>query len=71
MSLAWLLHQGKHVIPIPGTTQLPHLTENMAASQIKLNDSQLALLDNVFEHNKISGPRYPANTQVEIDTEEF
>ena len=71
LSLAWLLHQGKHIIPIPGTTQISHLTENMAASQIKLNDSQLAQLDNVFEHNKISGPRYPANTQVEIDTEEF
>ncbi|MEP1444697.1 MAG: aldo/keto reductase [Paraglaciecola sp.] len=71
LSLAWLLHQGKHVIPIPGTTQLSHLTENMAASEISLTDKQLALLDKVFDYKKISGPRYPAATQVEIDTEEF
>lgn len=71
LSLAWLLHQGKHVIPIPGTTQLSHLTENLAASEISLTDKQLALLDKVFDYKKISGPRYPAATQVEIDTEEF
>lgn len=71
LSLAWLLHQGKHIIAIPGTTQVAHLRENMAASQISLSDVQLALLDTVFAYNKISGPRYPAATQVEIDTEEF
>lgn len=71
LSLAWLLHQSQHVIPIPGTTQLSHLSENMAASQIHLNADQLTLLDKVFEPNNISGPRYPAATQVEIDTEEF
>ena len=71
LSLAWLLHQGNHVIPIPGTTQLSHLTENMSASEISLNDKQLALLDKVFDNSQISGPRYPTATQVEIDTEEF
>ena len=71
LSLAWLLHQGQHVIPIPGTTQLSHLSENMAASQIHLNADQLTLLDKIFEPNKISGPRYPAATQAETDTEEF
>ncbi|MEP4892291.1 MAG: aldo/keto reductase [Aliiglaciecola sp.] len=71
LSLAWLLHQGEHIIPIPGTTQLSHLTENISASQIRLNTEQLALLANVFAPSKISGSRYPTATQVEIDTEEF
>lgn len=71
LSLAWLLHQGSHVIPIPGTTQLSHLIENMEASKISLSYKQLALLDTVFDYTKISGARYPAATQVEIDTEEF
>jgi aryl-alcohol dehydrogenase-like predicted oxidoreductase len=71
LSLAWLLHQGQHIVPIPGTTQISHLDDNVAAAQISLNASQLALLDQVFSHQQISGPRYPAATQVEIDTEEF
>jgi aryl-alcohol dehydrogenase-like predicted oxidoreductase len=71
LSLAWLLHQGNHVIPIPGTTQLAHLSENMAASEISLSEKQLALLDEVFNYKEINGPRYPAATQMEIDTEEF
>ncbi|WJG09558.1 aldo/keto reductase [Aliiglaciecola sp. LCG003] len=71
LSLAWLLHQGDHVVPIPGTTQVAHLRDNIAASQVRLNASQLSLLDKVFEHKQISGPRYPAATQLEIDTEEF
>ena len=71
LSLAWLLHQGSHVIPIPGTTQLAHLTENMAVSKISLSHKQLATLNKVFADKKISGPRYPAATQLEIDTEEF
>lgn len=71
LSLAWLLHQGKHVLPIPGTTQVTHLHDNMAAPQITLNASQLALLDKVFAHQQICGARYSALTQTEIDTEEF
>ena len=71
LSLAWLLHQGEHIVAIPGTTQLAHLRDNMAAAKLQLNPEQLALLDRVFAHQHISGPRYPAATQAEIDTEEF
>ncbi|GAA6186631.1 aldo/keto reductase [Aliiglaciecola sp. NS0011-25] len=71
LSLAWLLHQGPHVLPIPGTTKTTHLQDNIRASAIKLNDLQIKKLDTVFEHKNISGSRYPAATQNEIDTEEF
>lgn len=71
LSLAWLLHQGDHIHVIPGTTQIAHLRENVAASRVALTKQQLHKLNQVFDHRNISGPRYPASTQLEIDTEEF
>jgi aryl-alcohol dehydrogenase-like predicted oxidoreductase len=71
LSLAWLLRQGEHIHPIPGTTKVAHLRDNIAASKMQLNQEQLAKLNHVFAHQNISGARYPAATQLEIDTEEF
>lgn len=71
LNLAWVLHQGDHIHPIPGTTQIKHLTENLVAAQIELTQEQLSKLNSAFDHKNISGPRYPAATQAEIDTEEF
>lgn len=71
LSLAWLLHQGDHIHLIPGTTQVSHLCDTVAASTISLTRRHLEKLSQVFDHNNISGPRYPAATQLEIDTEEF
>ena len=44
VALAWLLAQGDHVIPIPGTTSVEHLEENMAAAEIVLDAETLAEL---------------------------
>lgn len=71
VSLAWLLHQGKHVLPIPGTTNVAHLQENMAASLIRLSAAQLQELHSAFAPPNISGDRYPPATQAEIDTEDY
>lgn len=71
LSLAWLLQQGEHIIPIPGTTQLVHLQDNMHSTKVQLNQQQLLELNNTFAPQNISGPRYPEATQHEIDTEEF
>jgi aryl-alcohol dehydrogenase-like predicted oxidoreductase len=71
LSLAWLLHQGEHIHVIPGTTKVEHLRDNVAAAHVSLSADQLDKLGRVFDHLNISGPRYPAATQVEIDTEEF
>ncbi|MDC8831882.1 aldo/keto reductase [Alteromonas gilva] len=71
VSLAWLLHQGKHVLPIPGTTNVAHLQENMAASLIRLSAAQLQELNSAFAPQNISGDRYPPATQAEIDTEDY
>jgi hypothetical protein len=71
VNLAWLLQQSDNIFAIPGTTKISHLRENVSASTIKLSTEQLAHLDNTFKPEAISGGRYPAATQQEIDTEQF
>ena len=71
VNLAWLLHQSDNIHPIPGTTQLLHLRDNLAAVDVSLTDEHLSTLDSVFMPKAISGARYPLATQQEIDTEEF
>ena len=43
--IAWTLHQGPHVLAIPGTGNPDHLTENVAAGAIRLTDEELKRLD--------------------------
>ncbi len=69
--LAWLLQKAPHIVPIPGTTSLQHLEENMGALQLKLTSDVIARLEKAINAKTVSGPRYPANVQVEIDTEEL
>lgn len=71
LALAWLLHKGDHVFPIPGTRSLAHLRENFAAQQVRLGESVVAQLDTMFAPARVVGNRYPAVTQSEIDTERF
>lgn len=69
LSLAWCLAQGEHIHVIPGTTSLAHLEENMATTEV--SPEIIARADAIINRNTVSGPRYPAGTQIEIDTEEF
>ena len=71
LALAWLLHQGEDIIPIPGTTQLAHLQEWLAAPALTLDAATLARLDSLINRHNVHGARYNAATQAEIDTEEF
>ena len=71
LALAWLLQRGPHVIPIPGTTNVAHLAENLGASGVALTPAQVERLDALVNQRTVSGPRYAAATQAEIDTEEF
>jgi aryl-alcohol dehydrogenase-like predicted oxidoreductase len=70
VSLAWLLAK-ENLVAIPGTTQTKHLEENLGAASIVLDSATIARLDKAINQNTVSGPRYPASTQPEIDTEEF
>ncbi|MFZ0869622.1 MAG: aldo/keto reductase [Rhodanobacter sp.] len=58
IALAWLLHKGDQVVPIPGTKRRKYLEENVAAAAITLDDAQMRALDDALAPEKISGPRY-------------
>ena len=71
LALAWLLARGERVIPIPGTTKLAHLEENLGAVDVVLGSGMVARLDALINQRTVAGARYSAATQAEIDTEEF
>ena len=62
-------HPGIHVIP--GTTSLAHLEENFQALNITLTPEIVGQVDATINASTVSGPRYNAATQAEIDTEEI
>ena len=68
--LAWLLAQDDGIVPIPGTTRLDHLEENVGATEITLTTGMIAKLNDLINSRTVSGARYNAATQTEIDTEE-
>ena len=67
IALAWLLHKGPDIVPIPGTKRRAYLEENIAAASITLDAAQLQSLDAALAADKISGPRYSARLQTTID----
>jgi len=70
-ALAWVMAQGPHIIPIPGTTRLDHLEENARAEQIRLSPAAIARLNELINPSTVSGARYNPTVQQEIDTEEI
>ncbi len=71
LAIACLLLKAPHVIPIPGTTSIAHLEEDIGAASVRLSARLTEKLDALINEKAVSGPRYPAATQAEIDTEEF
>jgi aryl-alcohol dehydrogenase-like predicted oxidoreductase len=71
LALAWLLHRGEHIIPIPGTTSLLHLAEDLEAASVTLDAATMARLDALINQNTVVGPRYNAQNGSEVDTENF
>ncbi len=59
LALAWVLHQGEDVVPIPGTKRRAYLEENVAATEISLSDEDLSRLDDVAPLGAAAGDRYP------------
>ena len=60
VALAWLLAQGKDIVPIPGTRRRSHLEQNVEAASLRLSDDVLAVLERDFPVGAASGERYPA-----------
>ncbi len=67
IALAWLLHKGPHIVPIPGTKRRKYLEENVAAAAIKLDAAQMAALDEALAPEKVAGPRYPERMMAMVD----
>nr|WP_255610581.1 aldo/keto reductase [Lysobacter sp. ESA13C] len=60
LALAWVLAQGEHIVPIPGTKRRKYLEDNLGALQVMLSPDELAALDTVFRPDAIAGDRYTA-----------
>lgn len=67
IALAWLLHKGADLAPIPGTKRRTYLEENVAAASIPLNDAQMKALNEALAPGKISGPRYSEKMMALVD----
>jgi aryl-alcohol dehydrogenase-like predicted oxidoreductase len=59
LSLAWLLHRGDDIVPIPGTKSRARLEENAAAARVSLSAAELAALDSALPPGSAQGGRYP------------
>ena len=60
ISLAWLLHQKPWIVPIPGTTQMVHMLENIGAENIKFTSNQIQEFNTEMKAITIKGERLPA-----------
>jgi aryl-alcohol dehydrogenase-like predicted oxidoreductase len=58
LSLAWLLHQGDDIVPIPGTKHIKYLEQNIAAVDVKLTPADLRRIDEVAPAGAFAGARY-------------
>jgi len=67
VALAWLLHKGPDIVPIPGTKRRRYLEENVGAADVSLNAAEVATLDASLSPEKISGPRYNEKQMSMVD----
>jgi aryl-alcohol dehydrogenase-like predicted oxidoreductase len=67
LALAWLLHQGDDVVPIPGTKRVKYVEENAEAAEISLSADQLAALDEAMPAGVAAGERYPAEAMGSLE----
>ena len=71
LALAWLLHKGEHIIPIPGTTREAHLMDDLGAADVTLDASVMARLESLINEKTVTGNRYNEQGSREVDTEAF
>ena len=58
LALAWLLHQGDDIVPIPGTKRIKYLEENAGGAEVKLGADELQRIDQAAPAGAASGDRY-------------
>ncbi|MGA3001907.1 MAG: aldo/keto reductase [Acetobacteraceae bacterium] len=67
IALAWLLASKPWIVPIPGTTKLPRLEENLGAADIELTEADLRAIDGGLSAVTVQGERYPPFLQAMVD----
>ncbi|MGA8664292.1 MAG: aldo/keto reductase [Thermoplasmata archaeon] len=67
LALAWLLHQGPDIVPIPGTKRLRYLEENLAAADLRLSASDLEAIHRAIPPEAVAGARYGPASQALVD----
>ncbi len=71
LAIAWLLQRGEHIIPIPGTTSVDHLLEDLGAADVQLPADVVARVEALINQQTVTGPRYNPQGTGEVDTEMF
>jgi aryl-alcohol dehydrogenase-like predicted oxidoreductase len=66
LALAWVLAQGKYIVPIPGTKRRKYLEENIAAADVKLSKSDLARIEDAAPKGFAAGGRYHDMSTVNV-----
>jgi len=67
IALAWLLHKGHDIVPIPGSKRRQHLEENAGAAAVSLGAEEVAALDAALSPDRVSGPRYNEKQMALVD----
>jgi aryl-alcohol dehydrogenase-like predicted oxidoreductase len=67
VAIAWLLHKGNDIVPIPGTKQRKFLDENLSAATVQLTADEIHHLDHALPQGGIAGMRYPEQQMEFID----
>jgi len=67
IALAWLLHKGEDIVPIPGTKRRKYLEENVRAADVSLTSEEMGALDAALAPEKVSGPRYAPAQLAQVD----
>jgi len=67
IALAWLLHKGPDIVPIPGTKRRRYLEDNVGAAGVSLSSQEMAALDAALAPGTVAGPRYGEKQMAQVD----
>jgi aryl-alcohol dehydrogenase-like predicted oxidoreductase len=67
IALAWLLHKGSDIVPIPGTKRRRYLEEDVGSASVTLSGQEMVELDTALAPDKIAGPRYNERQMAMVD----
>ncbi|RYX89867.1 MAG: aldo/keto reductase [Comamonadaceae bacterium] len=71
LALAWLLQKAPHIVPIPGTTSVDHLKDDLGAAAVTLPAEVIAEAESLINQQTVKGDRYTDQANTEVDTERF